>query len=205
MIPWGNAAQLLKTTIQSLALESADPLYAADFQAVYADQAREGVHPGVQCELVLEITSSTDVMTGERRVFDPAANGGQGDLSSAMHGMREFTLNVQAKSYDLTYSAWAIAYLERIRTRIWRSSTLEALIAADIAPFDTGPINKVDGKVDGHALSVANLDIRMRLSFSDTPQIGLGWIEKIELTSHIKKPDGTEYPVPPNVTALPIP
>jgi hypothetical protein len=205
VIPWNAAATLLKSTIQSIALEASDPLYAADFQAAYRDTARENVHPVVQLELVLQITSSSDVMTGERFTFDPAANGGNGELISTMHGMRDFTLNVQARSYDLSYSAWAITYLERIRTRIWRSSVREALIANGIAPFDLGPILDVQGKEDGHALSVANLDIHMRLSFTDTPQLGTGWFEKITLTSHVKKPDGTEYPAPPNVTALPLP
>lgn len=205
MIPWNATAALLKSTIRSIALESSDPLYAADFEATYRDQARENVHPVVQLELVLQITASSDVMTGERRTFDPTANGGNGELISTMHGMRDFTLNVQARSYDLSYSAWAITYLERIRTRIWRSSVLDALIANDIAPFDTGPVVDLQGKEDGHALSVANLDIRMRLSFTDTPQVGLDWFDKIELTSRIQKPDGTEYPAPPNVTALPLP
>lgn len=205
MIPWNDAATLLKDTIQSLALEASDPLFVADFTAVYRDEAHENVHPIVQLELVLQITSSSDVMTGERRTFDQAANGGLGELTSTMHGMRDFTLNVQARSYDLSYSAWAITYLERVRTRIWRSSVLEALIAQNIAPFATSPIVDLQGKEDGHALSVANLDIRLRLSFTDTPQTGLGWIEKILLTSHVKKPDGTEYSAPPNVTDLQIP
>jgi hypothetical protein len=204
-VPWNSAGELLKSTIKSIALEPSDPLYAADFQPVFRDQAHENVHPGVQLELVLSITSSTDVGTGERREYDPAANGGLGAIVETMHGMRDFVLNVQARSFDVSFSTWAMTYLERIRTRIWRQSVMSALIENRIAPFSTGPITSVEGKEDGHALSIANLDLFMRLSFEDTATLNTGWFEKIELTSHIQKPDGTEYPAPPNVNDLQIP
>lgn len=203
---WANLAPLLKSTITACALRATDPLYSAAFTAEYKDQAKQLVNAMTQASIDLRITSTTDTLTGERWTFDPAANAGVGDLSSAMHGMRDFTLNVQCKSYDLTYAAWAHEYAERIRTRMHSRAVRDALLAGgDVTLVNAGKVQSVDGKEDGEAVSVASLDLFMRAGFVDAPLGGLNWIQTIILTSHVKKPDGTEYPVPPNVTNVALP
>lgn len=199
---WATLAPLLKSTITSLALDATDPLWQG---AEFHDQQHTFVGPGSQVQIDLKITTSAATSNVERFTYDPTANGGNGDLSSSMQGMRDFTLNVQVRSFDLRYAMWAQEYAERIRTRIWRSSVTDMLIANNVTPVKMGPIVTVDGKEDGQALSVCNLDMFFRAGFTDTPVTGLGWIQSIVLTSHVKNPGGTEYSVPPNLLNLPIP
>lgn len=185
---YASLAPFLATTITNIALDVADPL----FKVVYRDQKRPFVAPSKAVEIVLRVTSSRDVTTEERYTFTP---GPVASLSSKMHGIREFTLNVQARSYDLTFARWAIEYLERIRTRIQRRSVRDLMIAQNVVHYGSSPITDAEGKEDGQALSIGNLDLFMRAGFEDgVTETGLGWIETIELTSHITNPAGVEYP-----------
>jgi hypothetical protein len=184
---YATLAPFLADLIGSLALDDADPL----FKAVYRDQKRPFVSPTVKAEIVLKVTSSRETLTNERYTQTP---GPVVTLSSKMHGIREFTLNVQAKSYDLTYARWAHEYLERIRTRIQKRSVKDLMVAQNLACYGRGAIQDVEGKEDGQALSVANLDLFMRAGFEDgVGDPGLDWIETISLTSHVANEAGAEY------------
>jgi hypothetical protein len=183
---WSTLAPVLRSTITSLALDATDPL----FEAVWRDGQRPFVAPSVAAEIVLRVTSVKDVTTAERYTYTPSPAG----LSSAMHGIREFTLNVQARSYDLSYSHLAIEYAERIRTRIKRRSVLDTLLPYGCTYVSSGPIADLEGREDGQALSIANVDLFMRAGFEDTSETGLGWIETISLTSHVLNAAGVEYP-----------
>lgn len=200
---WADLAPLLKSTITSLALDTTDPLWQG---AEWRTQQHAFVSPSTQVQIDMKITVSADITSKvERFAFDPAANGGAGDLSSSMHGMRNFTLNVQIKSYDATYAMWANEYAERIRTRIWRSGVTDVLIARNLTPVSMGAITDVPGKEDGQALSVVNFDMFFRAGFTDAPVTGVGWIDSILLTSHVSNPGGVEYPAPPNFVNAPLP
>lgn len=194
---WATLAPTLKSVITSIALQTSDPLWSSD----WLDQQRPFASPTTQAEILLRIPTSRAVHDETRRVYDV----GTQSIIATDHGVREFTLNVQARSYDLSYAAWAHEYLERIRTRIMRETPRAALLAAGVVLVERGPIVQVDGEVDGRALSVANLDLFMRAGFEDTPQTGLGWIEKIELTTHVKDSGGVELDHPPNLTEVLIP
>lgn len=199
---WATLAPLFKSTITSLALDTTDPLWQG---AEFHDQQHTFVGPGAQVQIDLKITSmSATTEKVERLTFDQTANGGVGALTSVMHGMRDLTLNVQFRSFDLRYDMWAHEYAERVRTRIWRSTVTDTLIAQNLTPVRMGPITDVAGKEDGQAVSVCNLDMFFRAGFADTPVTGLNWIQSIVLTSHTKNPGGIEYPVPPNFSNLSI-
>jgi hypothetical protein len=197
---WATLAPLLKSTITSLALRATDPLYSARFEAEYHDQRKKFTPPVTKASIDLKLTSSTDTFTEERSTFDPAANGGLGAQTTSLHGMRDFVLNVQCKSYDLAYAHWAHEYAERIRTRIQARAVRDALIGQNLTLVRCGAIIDLDGKEDGHAQSIANLDLFFRAGFEDATPGSVNWIESILLTSHVKNPAGVEYPAPPNVT-----
>lgn len=194
---WATLAPTLKSAITSIALDAADPLWSAE----WAEQAQPLVSPTVQAEILLRIPTSRAVYDETRRTYDANTQ----TITAVDHGLREFTLSIQARSYDLTYAAWAHEYCERIRTRIMRETPRATLLAAGVVLVERGPIVQVEATVDGRALSAANLDLFMRAGFEDAPQTGLGWIEKIELTTQVKNTDGVVLPTPPNVTDLLIP
>lgn len=188
---WSEIADTLRSVIASVALETADPLWSTEWR----DQKQTFASPTVQAKIVLHITSSADLMTEER--YDE-------DNVSELHGMRNFTLNVQAKSYNLEYEQWAFEYAERIRTRLRRATPRAALLAANVALVSAGPILSLKAIEDGHAVSVANLDLFMRCGFTDRDATPTGWIESLELTTHLSSP-ADEWPVPPNLIAELLP
>lgn len=192
---WAEIAPVLLSTVQSLALRQTDPLWKAE----WIDSKRTFGSPKSKVKIFLEVTSSREELTEERSVFVP---GSPGSITRTQHGSREFTLNIQAKSYSQEYVDWAHEYAERIRTRIQRKTVLATLRAANVALVRVGEIRDMSYDEDGIALSVANLDVIMRAAFADDPQTGLGWIETIELTSHVQNPAGVEYPAPPNGTVV---
>ncbi len=177
----------------SLALATPD----ATFKARFRDVKRPFVSPTAKLELVLSIPSSRAVTTHERLTQAPGAQPGDPVmLTSTMHGIREFTFNVQARSYELAFDRWGHTYLERIRTRMHRRSVRDALRVHDVGLIAAGPILEFETKQDGHALSVCNLDLFMRCGFEDDAETGLDWIETIDLTSHVSSEGGTEYEQP---------
>ena len=183
---WNTLAPVLRDTITSLALNAPD----AKFKARYRDTKEALVSPTVKLAVVLTIPTSREVETHERLVLVDDA------LTSTIHGIREFTLNVQARSYELDFNRWAMVVLERIRSRIHKRSVRDTLLAANVVCYQTGAIRELEQKQDGRALSVANLDLFMRAGFEDTPEAGLDWIETIELTSHVTSEGGIEYERP---------
>jgi hypothetical protein len=187
---WATLAPFIKTTITGLALDVADPLWTG---AKFRDQKRPFISPTLGAEIVIRIAQSRVVAGDERATFTP---GSPGSLSIAMHGIREFTVNVQAKSHKLEYAGWCHEYLERIRTRIMRRSVRDAMLVQNLICYEAGPIIELEGKEDGAALSVGSLDLFMRAGFVDTAETGQNWIETIELTSHVSDEGGTEYEQP---------
>jgi hypothetical protein len=186
---WDTLAPVLRDVVQGLCLNTPD----ATFKATYRDMQKPFVSPTAKLAVELTIPSSRAITTHERltQTAGPVI-----ELTSTLHGIREFTLNVQAKSYELSFNRWAHVVLERVRTRINRRSVRDTLLAANVACYDVGAIREMQMKQDGHALSVCSLDLFMRAGFEDEPEAGLDWIETIELTSHVSDEGGTEYEQP---------
>jgi hypothetical protein len=194
---WAAIAPVLLSVIQSIALETSDPLWSVE----WARQQRAFGSPTVQAGVYLKITSSRPVFDEVRFKFHAPSN----TVKDVIHGMRDFTLNVQCKSYSHAYADWAHEYAERIRTRMNRNAVRNSLIAVNTVFLEAGVITDVNGEEDGRELSLANLDLFFRAGFEDEPATGLNWIEKLELTSHLKSPDGVELPHPPNLTEALLP
>jgi hypothetical protein len=193
---WADIAPVLKSVIESIALEASDPLWATQWAA----QQAPFMSPTVQADIVLRIPISRALYDEKRSTFDAVAQ----TVTRTNHGVREFTLNVQARSWDHSYATWALEYCERVRTRITRDVPRAALLAANVVLVERGNIQEVSATVDGRELSAANLDLFMRAGFEDS-ETGLGWIETIELTTHVKNAAGVELSAPPNLQAVTLP
>jgi hypothetical protein len=196
---WAEIAPVLIAQIQGLALQTSDPLWVPEWK----DEQQTFGSPTVQSKIELEIAAASDVFQETRRTEVGAPTPG---VLATEHGMREFTLNVQCKSYDSRYAFWAFEYAERIRTRIKRESVRDALHAVNTAFLNSSAITRVEYDEDGHRVRLANLDLFFRAGFEDTEGAEvLGWIESIALTARLKDPAGNVYPEPPNYTDLRIP
>jgi hypothetical protein len=196
---WAEIAPVLLAQVQGLALQTSDPLWSAEWR----DEKQEFASPTVQAKIELEITSAAPVFQETRQT-----EGAAPDFNTILteHGMREFTLNVQCKSYDSRYEFWAFEYAERIRTRIRRQAVREALKTVNTAFLSSSAITRLEHDEDGHRVRTANLDLFFRAGFEDSEGAEVvGWIESIALTSRIKDVDGTVLPTPPNFTDLRIP
>lgn len=186
---WNTITPVLRDVITSLALNTPD----TTFKATYRDMQKPIVSPTAKLAIELTIPTSRDTTTHERETTTP---GPVQVLTSTMHGIREFTLNVRVKSYELDFNRWAMIVAERIRTRINRRSIQDQLLAVNVGYYNAGVIRELSAKQDGHALSVVDLDLFMRVGFEDTPETDLNWIETIELTSHVTSEGGIEYEQP---------
>lgn len=160
---WQAVAPVLQSMITGLALQTADAFFQG---GEWSNQRHAFVEPGLQMQLELRITSSAFTARGTNY-----QDNGDGTSSAVMGGMRDFILNVQAKSYDQAYDHWAHEYAERIRTRIFRDSVQATLAASSIVVWDAADILDLPGVEDGQATSVASLDLKCRAGFLDDAEI----------------------------------
>lgn len=130
-----------------------------------------------------------------------------GQLRATIVGQRKFTLSVEVLFIEHTDAMWAFAVTERIRTRIWRQTSLDLLDSVNVAIIDVRAANKFKPAVKdrGRVVSAASFDVIFGACISDPDPTPMGWIERIGLTSHISDVDGVELPIPPNYVNKIIP
>lgn len=196
MIDWTVASPALIDLFTRLAFDVRPTNFKGQWQARtqrYTDQASK-------TDLILMVRSIQDI--GEDETVQVAV--GQ-DVRQAQMGNRRVIIECRIESYKASDTHWCWSTIERIRTRLRRPSSHQALEAINWALVDTGPAIALPMHVRGAEWSAATMDVTFGTRFIDIDASPFDWIERIELTSHVSGNDGTELPQPPNYTNQLIP
>jgi hypothetical protein len=203
VINWTDVAPALVTLFSDLALDNAA---TPAFKAQWADKQREFIHPAVGKSLILRVSSIAGVGGDERRYENITITPEDADpytmVRETIVGHRRFVVEVRVESHDHTEneSRWCWSMTERIRTRLRRQRSLDALQAVNVAMLDIGPATDVSLTYDKRRVNAAVLDVSFYAAFSDADPVPLNWFARVLLTS-----DVDESGEPPNVTDLSIP
>jgi len=155
---------------------------------------------------LLKIRAIDSVGPDETRYIEDLDQPAGEELVPTLVGNRRVTVSFIVEAHDLSPAWSAHRILDRVRSKIRLPSTRDTLRALGLGVLDTEAIQVIDGEVDGRRLGRATLDVHLSAAacYRDTDN-GVSWIETIELTTHLEDVDGTELPVPPNLTEETLP
>lgn len=203
-VAWSTINPVLISLLTDIAVDQVQTLDPPDiareplWSAEWDGRKKTFVHPKIKQSLFLEVTSCVGVGEDETRYEfddDPDVNA----LAVTQTGNRRFVLQVRSEVFENTDSLWCMETLERIRTRLYRPSSIEALLDVEVALIRIEKSVKVPAQQDQRALSAGVMDIVFAAAVNDVDPVPVGWIERIQLTSDFK--DGAEsLESPPNVT-----
>lgn len=196
MIDWSVASPALVKLFTRLAFDVTPVKFSAQWQA----RTQKYTDPTAKTDLILMVRTIQGIGTDE--TVDEVVGS---DVRQAQLGNRRVILECRVESYKATDSHWCWSTIERIRTRLSRPSSHQALEGINWALVDTGPAIALPMNVRGAEWSAATMDVTFGTRFLDVDMSDFDWIERIELTSHVSGTNGIELPVPPNYTNKLIP
>lgn len=158
---------------------------------------------GVEC--IYEVTTVRRVGRDWTTYAEDVALADGEDFVPEQHGLRQLVVSIAVESTNASPGWSARHFLDRVRLRLRRPSSLEALRAAELSLVREDAItDDVRATVGERRLSKAVLDLTLSAYESEVDSAGAtSWIEKGVLTTQIKRADGTL--TPGNVTDLEIP
>lgn len=156
----------------------------------WRDQERAILTPDQEGECLLKVTNDASVGVDETRyVYNAGGLPSLQEIEPSQVGHRRTTLQVQVETYDQDAERRARHYLDRIRTRIRRRTSIDRLQVLDTSIISVGPIFVVDRTSDGRRFSLATMDIQLH-TIVDERDIAAGSIDQIEMTGTFKDPAG---------------
>jgi len=189
VLDWSTISPALIGLFSGLAFELQSPAFSAE----WAGRSKSYTHPAVKTDLILKVRSIQDVGEDETRIVEVDIGGTPTDVPAQI-GNRRIILEVRVESQESTDSLWAWQTVERIRTRLRRQSSLDALDALNFAIVRTGAAVSVPTTKDRRSWSVASMDITFAARFQDAEAEAANWIQSVEITSAAK--DEADDPVP---------
>ena len=143
-----------------------------------------------EADHILCFISSIRSMVGESltRTYNSGAATGE-EIEYTVEGQRQFSLEVQCRTYSQESGEDAAHYTNLIRDRLRFPSAQAAFRLADIAFAEIIGSGYLASPQDMRDVSVSNLDLLMNASFSaeDAP---IGYIATVKATSNFLGPDG---------------
>jgi hypothetical protein len=189
---------VIKAQIEANVLAAAaNPAFLAD----WVDDRQPYVHPDVQAEVLLEVTTIRNIAQ-ESTWAEVGA-----DLVKTVGGHRIVTLNVKCQSDNHVPANWGLEFLERLSQRLEKQSVSDALGAVNCGIIDLGDIQNIRNvKVDKRVLSCASLDVFLSVAFDDTDGAEIvDYFDHCDLTGALVNPAGAVYPSGVNPVDVVIP
>lgn len=207
MIDWETLNPAVLSLVERLAVDANHSTLSVE----HKDRSRKLISPQNKRALTLQILNIVGLGDDEERHEDVAADATgadapwAGELRARVVGHRRVTYRVVCDALENTDKAWAWGTIERIRTRLRRTTSIDALARVDAALNSVGQSLEANFRHDKRIVNRVILDFALNVRVNDVEEAPIGWIEHVVLTSEIKDVDSTLLPVPPNVTNLEIP
>lgn len=199
MLAWDQIFPVLMDLFSDLSLGDVPEAETSSFNAQWHEQQRVFTHQGARTELLLQVTNITTPGGEDDRIFEMVEVGGETILAEKLKGDRLITLNVRVESLEQESPLWAWDTMERIRTRLDRTSSHARLRQVNLALVKTMEAVGLPDPEDERILSIVSMDVLFCAGFEDVDLSGaLQWIERVELTSSVRDTDGKELPAPLN-------
>lgn len=169
---------------------------------VEAERRQPRINSIVKERVVLRLMTSVEIGEDEWRY---SLDGDESMLTTIV-GMRKITLNVRVETENESDDWFSFVTAERIRTRIWTPGNLERIASFNCAVIELAQTQNVSTAGDDRLISMAAFDIIFSASFEDQqPPDPTGWIEVVELTSHIQDVSGTDLPAALQLNQVDVP
>lgn len=140
------------------------------------------MHQQARAQLGIIATSAIGVdeqsldLSGEDTLEAPTAQ----RIAETVHGLREMTVQVDVWSNEQSIDKSSRRYLERLRTRLRWTSSIEALKALGLALVEIEDIAQPDVEENGRRYSFATMDVRLAYGESET-DAAVPFIEQFRL------------------------
>jgi hypothetical protein len=193
MVAWAEIRPALISLFSALAPPAQE---TPPFGAEWNQAARKAVSDKYRFALYLHILNVSGIGEDELRY---ERNETTGDVTEAVTGHRKIALRVEAHVLDESDEHSAFHVIERVRTRLRRSRSIEALDAVELSINAIGPALATSYKGSGRIVPRATMDIVLNAVANEDDPIPVGFIERVEWTSRIEDVDGVATS-PPNVT-----
>lgn len=155
-----------------------------DQRDVYVDAAKRAI---LKMNIVAPTSQGVDDLV---TTYDNTQAQGQ-EMLDTWRGVRKFTWRIKCESYSQEGGETAVAYLEQIRNRLPRQSSLAALRAVKVALISAFDVQDLSDYRDDHRTSIAVLDLRMRLAISEDDPARYGYIATLGSTGNITHANGS--------------
>jgi hypothetical protein len=186
LIPWVTIRPALVELITGIANDAAlEPQWA---HRVWAHES-----PSIQQSIFLRVSTVAQEGTDQDDYDDV-----DGELYESLSGHRLITLEIKCDSFVEADGEWSFQTAERIRTRLGRRTSRDALLALNMSVVETLPAIGAHYVKEGHRRNVATFDTILRCTFTDVSADPTDHWTQIELTSDIKHADDTSVSSPPN-------
>ncbi len=205
------AWEVLNPAVLSLVESIAVDANGGTLTAEHKDRARKLLSTQQKRALTLQILNVIGLGDDEERSEDVAsgATGADapwaGKLRRSVVGHRKVTYRLVCDALENTDKAWAWGTIERVRTRLRRTTSLDALARVDAALNSVGQSLEANFRHDKRIVNRVLLDFALNVRVNDVEEAPIGWIEHVVLTSEVHDVDGALLPTPPNVDDLEIP
>lgn len=199
---WATVNPQLVDILGSLASPDEGTVPGQNWSAEWKDRkvsavASSGILKGVK--LYLKITSVVGIGDDDNRLEQETPDG---DLQETIYGLRRVTLNLQTTCTEVSDASWALSILERIRTRLRRQRTIDALLDLNVGIVRIMQAIDLSKTQDQKVQSRASMDVILTLVSCDTDPVTTGWISSVEITNELHDVDGTVLPPPPDTTTI---
>jgi hypothetical protein len=201
-VSWTTIAPALIDVIGKLAVNPKrgnSPKFGAEWE----EGKRSAMHTQQAQAVTLKITNLRDVGIPRVQFAETAGKPPGQNVQPSVLTDVIFTLNIRVEMPTREDDHWAFATIQRIRSGLWMPSTQAAFLAANLGLVRVLPTVKASARYDDRIHSIATMDVEFSTVMTDEDPVFVGWIEKIELTSHVTANE--ELDVPPNFTDVLIP
>jgi hypothetical protein len=174
-----------------------------DGTAVWADQPQPYIDPS--CRYLIRLSLGpvrTLGVTDDRQVDFDAARPLNQELGDTLITIRALTLTLLAESLSQQDGETAWTYLERVRGRLYRRSSLAAFREVGCALISSGEVQDLSLPVDDRQTSRAALDLRIRSRTSEVDPVRYGYIATIEATATLKHGVPPDTVIQGNLTGI---
>jgi hypothetical protein len=154
--------------------------------------------------LTMQVVSCVGLGEDEERYGDSADPAFEGGLEVLTTGNRVLRLQLECLALENTDQSWAWTSIERIRTRLARSSSHEALHAVDASLHTVGNARPLGDRINGRGASRVMLEVALNVVVNDLDPVPGGWIRTVEITSHMQDVDGTELATAQQMVAVEV-
>jgi hypothetical protein len=193
MVAWAEIRPVLISLFGALAppIQETPP-----FGAEWNQASRKAISDKYRFALYLEVLKVAGIGEDELRYERDETTG---EVTEAVTGQRRVTLRIEAHAIDETDANGSFHVIERIRTRLRRSRSIEALDAVEISINTLGPALATSYKGTSRVVPRASMDVVLNAVANEDDPIPVGFIERVEWSSQIEDVDGVATS-PPNVT-----